>query len=383
MPMTPLNIRSSISRRRRRSQTDTASKANLRRCCGSLISEGRIVYQTVQTQEDNPPITVMVTKNGPIAAVITSARANIEAELMTRLMVVESDESGEQTMAIIRNTLSDQREEISPSDVDGWIDFQRWLEVGGPYEVAIPFLQAIRKSYGDRVRLPLRHRRDLQSLLVAVKTSAIIHQAQRERDERGDIIAEVSDYETAHSAFDHDIGGLYGIDVPSTTKDLLRAIERIIEQQENKREAVDAEAICSAKVTYKSLKSALGINSNDTIRERLKDALESDLIELVEPPGGFGKTTARRYRVLVPSVDLEKRRHHSGIFPSPDAVRKAMQSEGCTGYTACTAVSQKEGGDVSGKRENVLSGQEPEDLSSQEGKGLSTQETVEIAPKDC
>ena len=88
--------------------------------------------------------------------------------------------------------------------------------------------------------------------------------------------------------------------------------------------------------------AALGINSNDTAGRRLKEALRLGLIEQVEPPGGFGKTTARRYRVLVPSVDLEKR-HHGGVFPSPDAVRKAMQSENCTGYTGCTASSEGEG----------------------------------------
>ncbi len=67
-----------------------------------LISEGRIVYQTVQTQEDSPPVTVTVTKNGPIAVVITSARANIEEEMMTRLMVVDADESDDQTPDAMR-----------------------------------------------------------------------------------------------------------------------------------------------------------------------------------------------------------------------------------------------------------------------------------------
>ena len=62
-----------------------------------LISECRLVYQTVQTQENGPPITVTVTKDGPIAVVITSARPNIEEEMMTRLMVVDADESSDQT----------------------------------------------------------------------------------------------------------------------------------------------------------------------------------------------------------------------------------------------------------------------------------------------
>ena len=88
--------------------------------------------------------------------------------------------------------------------------------------------------------------------------------------------------------------------------------------------------------------TALGINSNDTAGRRLKEAQRLGLIEQVEPPGGFGKTTARRYRVLVHSIDLEKRQD-GGVFPSPDAVRNAMRSENCTGYTACTAVLRGRG----------------------------------------
>jgi len=121
--------------------------------------------------------------------------------------------------------------------------------------------------------------------------------------------------------------------------------------------------------------TALGINSNGTAGRRLKEAQRLGLIEQFEPPGGFGKTTARRYRVLIPSVDLEKR-HHSGVFPSPDAVRDAMRSENCTGYTACTPSSEGEG--VSAQEEKVFSDKEPEDLSRQGGKDLSIEKTVEI-----
>ena len=58
----------------------------------SLISEGRIVYQTVVIS-DGPPETVTIIKNGPIAAIITTAR-NVDPELKTRLLPMDTDESG-------------------------------------------------------------------------------------------------------------------------------------------------------------------------------------------------------------------------------------------------------------------------------------------------
>jgi hypothetical protein len=159
-----------------------------------LISERRLVYQTVRTQKDQPPVTVTVTKNGPIAVVITSARANIEEEMMTRLMVVDADESGEQTRAIVANALTDRHRAVTTDEVERWVDFQRWLEFGSPYEVAIPFLDAIFKAHGDGADLPLRYRRDIANFLTAINASAIIHSAQRERDAKGRIVADIRDY---------------------------------------------------------------------------------------------------------------------------------------------------------------------------------------------
>jgi hypothetical protein len=342
-----------------------------------LISEGRIVYQTVQTQEDGPPVTVTVTKNGPIAVVITSARANIEEEMMTRLMVVDADESDHQTRAIIESTLTEPKRSVSADELEQWRDLQRWLELGGPYEVNIPFLSAIRRAHRESTKAPLRYRRDINNFVTAIKASAIIHSAQRERDDHGWIVADLSDYEAAHAAFDRDMGSLYSVNVPDTIKAVVCAIEDMVRRERLKGQAQEGLSVDCVKVTYEGLMTALGINSNDTAGRRLKEAQRLALIEQVEPPGGFGKTTARRYRILVPSVDLEKR-HHGGVFPSPDAVRSAIESENCTGSTACTAGSEREGEGVSHRRK-VFSGQDEKDPSGQPRKGSSTQESVEIA----
>jgi hypothetical protein len=340
-----------------------------------LISEGRIVYQTVQTRQDGPPVTVTVTKNGPIAVVITSARANIEEEMMTRLMVIDADESDDQTRAIVESTLTERELSVPADELERWLDFQRWLELGGPYEVHIPFLSAIRRAHGEPTKAPLRYRRDINNFITAVKAAAIIHSAQRRRDDHGRIVADLSDYEAAHGAFDRDMGSLYSVNVPDTIKAVVGAVEEMVKRERLKGQAEEGLPADCAKVTYDGLMTALGINSNGTAGRRLKEAQRLGLIEQFEPPGGFGKTTARRYRVLIPSVDLEKR-HHSGVFPSPDAVRNAMRSENCTGYTACTPSSEGEG--VSVQEEKVFSDKEPEDLSRRGGKDLSIEKTVEI-----
>jgi hypothetical protein len=312
-----------------------------------LISEGRIVYQTVHTQEGSPPVTVTVTKNGPIAVVITSARANIEEEMMTRLMVVDADESDDQTRAIIERILTESHHPVSADELERWRDFQRWLELGRPYEVHVPFLSAILRARAPQKKTPLRYRRDISNFITAIKASAIVYSAQRKRDGLCRIVANLGDYEAAHAAFDRDMGSLYSVNVPDTIKAVVRAIEDMVQRERFKGQADEGLPADSAKVTYDGLMTALGINSNDTAGRRLKEALRLGLIEQVEPPGGSGKTTARRYRVLVHSIDLEKC-NIGGVFPSPDAVCNAVQSENCTGYTACTVVSEGEGEALSG-----------------------------------
>ena len=58
----------------------------------SLISEGRVVHQTVVARNGAPAEAVTIVKNGPIAAIITTAR-NVDPELRTRVLMMDTDES--------------------------------------------------------------------------------------------------------------------------------------------------------------------------------------------------------------------------------------------------------------------------------------------------
>ena len=54
----------------------------------TLISENQLNYPVVVLRDGGlPPITVMLVKNGPIAVLITSARDNVEGEMLTRIRI--------------------------------------------------------------------------------------------------------------------------------------------------------------------------------------------------------------------------------------------------------------------------------------------------------
>jgi hypothetical protein len=180
-----------------------------------LISEGQIDHLIAIPQGGETPITLKIKRNGPVAVCITSARDNIESEMLTRLMTSDADESPQQTMAIVKGLLSNNDSE-NEAELTPWLDFQRWLELDAPYEVTVPFGASLYRAYEKRLQafpnaLQLRMRRDASGLISAIKTSAVLHKAQRDRNAKDRIIATIDDYRHAHQAFDEGVSSLYGV----------------------------------------------------------------------------------------------------------------------------------------------------------------------------
>jgi hypothetical protein len=177
----------------------------------TLISEGRVIYQTVVVQDGGPPATMTMVKNGPIAAVVTTAR-DVDPELKTRVMVMDTDETGAQTVAIAKSILAARQ---AKPDLQPWLDFQLWLESEAPYRVAVPFKQAIFQAFerwrpGFLKGVALRIRRDLGNFISAIEASAVVHRAQRETSQDGAIVATLDDYRHAHEAFDEGLAAVHG-----------------------------------------------------------------------------------------------------------------------------------------------------------------------------
>ena len=294
----------------------------------SLISEGRIVYQTVVVSKNGgPPETVTIIKNGPIAAIITTAR-NVDAELKTRLLVMDTDESGAQTVAIAKRILSQVGK---APDLTPWLDLQTWLELDAPYKVEVPFKEAVFTAFGKwragfLESSALRIRRDVSSILTAIEASAVLHKAQRKTNADGAIIAEFADYKHAHAAFDEGLSTVHGHASPKVIA-TVKAIEEIQAEAQGGGEgeqSVGADLAASfpmpdnsVKVTLRDLARRLRVASLATAGMRLAAALDCDAIEQDDLRGGRGG--ARYYRVLETSEALKKR-PSLGVFPPPDWV---------------------------------------------------------------
>ncbi len=188
----------------------------------TLISEGRIVHQT--TVEDPGSATgrrvERIVREGPIALVVTTT-GELHAENETRMLAWQVGESHEQTAAVMAGLAAQAAGIIvPPADLAVWHDFQRWIALG-PNDAVIPFAQQIAAEIQP---LMVRFRRDVGSLFTFIKASAILHQAQRQLDAQGRVVATIADYELAYPIFSKVMAQSSGKSVADNVREVVKLI---------------------------------------------------------------------------------------------------------------------------------------------------------------
>jgi hypothetical protein len=159
----------------------------------SLVSEGQLTYQYTGF-EGKEKVTKMQKLEGPTSLLTTTIRGKLEEQLEDRLVQIHPNASDKQTQAIISQTAEIASGQLQPEDekvINAWKHFYRLLESA---DVVIPFAPEISDYVAKSGALPLSARRAFKRVISAIKTVALLHQFQREKDDSGRIIAEVSDY---------------------------------------------------------------------------------------------------------------------------------------------------------------------------------------------
>lgn len=156
----------------------------------SLLSEGRISYETVEKTKDGMKPRIIV-REGPTGLIITTTAVNLHAENETRLLTLTVTDTREQTESVLRaQARKFNGSHSTAADLTPWHALQRWLE-RAEHRVVIPYAEHLALGIpGIAVRL----RRDFPTILSLLCTHAILHQSTRERDAGGQIIATLADY---------------------------------------------------------------------------------------------------------------------------------------------------------------------------------------------
>jgi hypothetical protein len=257
----------------------------------SLLSEGRLRYPTVVKRQGELE-TVMITREGPTNLITTTTALRLHQENETRLLSLASDESAEQTTQVL--------EALAEEDGDGpdherWHALQRWLDLGDR-EVSIPFAKPLARLVPP---VAVRLRRDFGSLLALVRAHALLHQATRERDDRGRIIATIDD---DYAVVRELISDVISEGVEQTVRPQIRELVAKV------RELVDVDP--EVEVTQRQLANELDLDKG-SISRRVRAALDGGYLVNRE------KQRGRPHR-LVPGDplpdDLE-------ILPTPEQLR--------------------------------------------------------------
>jgi hypothetical protein len=265
----------------------------------SLLSEGRLRYETVEKTKDGLKPRI-IEREGPTGLVVTTTRTRLHAENETRMLSVRVDDTPEHTREILA-ALAD--EEAEPPDLADWRALQTWIACG-ERRVTLPF--GMKLAGMIRSSAAVRFRRDFGAVLNLIRSHALLHRATRERDDSGRIVATIEDYAVVRDLVADLISEGAETTVPAIVRETVGVVQRLLDDPTKKDQ-----------VTIKAVADELKLDKQPAYR-RVRMALDEGYLKNLEDRKG------RPARLVLGDPmpdDVE-------ILPNPERLREAIG--GCT-----------------------------------------------------
>lgn len=253
----------------------------------SLLSEGRLRYETVEkTAEGLVPR--VIERDGPTGLIVTTTAVHLHPENETRLLSLTVTDSAEQTRAVLA-TLAD--EDRPAQDLASWQALQTWL-AGTDARVTIPYAKALAAGVPA---VAVRLRRDFGAVLNLIRAHALLHQASRERDAAGRVVATLDDYRVVRDL----VADLVADNAGSTVSPATRATVGTVAQLAGGADTVTVTAVAQhlrldQSAAWRRVRVALDRGHLRNLEERprrparlvLGDPLPED-VPILPPPEGL------------------------------------------------------------------------------------------------
>jgi hypothetical protein len=214
----------------------------------SLLSEGHIRYEVTERAQGGGFETHLVERKGPTGLIITTTAIALHSENETRMLSLPITDTPEQTRAVMRAIA---RRESAEVDLSEWHALDTWLSLGAN-EVAIPYAEPLADLIPP---IAVRLRRDFGQLLNLISAHALLHQATRETDDDGRVVATFDDYAVVRDL----VHELFSDEVEAT-------VPRIV------RDTVDAIPDSLNAVSGRELAELLGVHPS-TVTRRVDQAI--------------------------------------------------------------------------------------------------------------
>ena len=247
----------------------------------SLLSEGRISYDTVEVTEDGIK-PKHIEREGPTGLITTTTENNLHPENETRYFSVEVDDTPEQTrrvlLATAENINKDNRDN-GEEEISKFLALQEWL-AGANHKVVIPYTIRLAEMI---LPVALRLRRDFTAILNLIMSHAILHQASRKQDDRGRIIATIEDYKAVWHLVAHIVSRGVQMTVPTTMRETVQAVEKL--QQERRKRQVGNSGKATGGASLMDVANILHLNRS-TVSRRVNACLEEGYLVNLETKRG-------------------------------------------------------------------------------------------------
>ena len=186
----------------------------------SLLSEGRVRYETVETTSDGIKPR-LIEREGPTGLIVTTTAVKLHAENETRLLFLTVTDTQDQTKVVMA-ALAEEAGEAG-QDFEPWHALQIWLE-RAEHCVWIPYAKKLAELIPP---VAVRLRRDLGALLNLIRAHALLHQATRKRDGEGRIVGTIEDYAAVRELVVDLVGEGVEATVPITVRETVEAVKRM------------------------------------------------------------------------------------------------------------------------------------------------------------
>jgi hypothetical protein len=233
----------------------------------SLLSEGCIKYEVVEKTEKGLQIR-HIQKEGPTGFLTTTTSPSLHPENETRMFSVTVQDTPEQTRAVLI-AMAGQKQALP--DFEPWHELHDWLATTN-HQVAIPY--AVDLAELIHITSSTRLRRDFHALLIGIQAHAILHQAKRQLDGQGCIIATLEDYAAVRDLVAEVIAEGISAAVSSTMRETVDAVAALA--------SPPLSPFGISNVTAKQVADCLGIDKSNATR-RIKAAIKAGYLVNDEP----------------------------------------------------------------------------------------------------
>ena len=271
----------------------------------SLLSEGRLRYETVEKTPEGLQAR-LIEREGPTGLIMTTTAVSLHPETETRQLTIPLSDTPKQTRRVFRAIAAqhnpDGDQQRSSEKMTGWHALQEWLECAN-HEVVIPYASALAELIPP---VAVRLRRDFTAVLNFVEAHAILHQANRELDDQGRILATLRDYQAVRDLVDDIVSQGVEQTASKTIRQTVGAVDQICSRKDETGRLVGGEQWAA---TVKEVAKKLAIDRSAASR-RVKDAVKRGYLKNLETKRG------QPHRLVIGDLLPEEQ----SVLPEPEEV---------------------------------------------------------------